>query len=570
MNIVKQLDSDLHAALAENYQEAYQNLDQASLDAICFEAGTNPEHGDFSSSFALKLSKQLKKNPREIAETIKTSLQNELIAKIEILGPGFLNVFLTPDTKAILLNEIIANPETYGAEKSNNKKVLVEFVSSNPTGPLHVGHGRGAILGNALANLFENSGCDVTKEYYVNDAGRQISILSASVLLNAFCSKFESEGTYEGEYIKSLSQSFKETVSSIAINLDIELNQLEKDQRLDKIIEQLSNNFPEHWEKARKFSVDEIIQLIKSDLKNFNVIHDEWFFESSVGKIDEKGSHLNNGLSAMTDKKLTFKKDGATWFKSTNFGDDKDRVLVRDNGEPTYFMTDIAYHNNKIKRGYDLCVNIFGADHHGYVSRLSSAFNALKSDFQELEVMLYQLVSLYEDGKQKQMSTRKGEFYSLKNLYEELGSDAIKFFFLEKKSDHTMDFDINKAKEANKNNPYFYTQYAHVRCASILSKAKLGKVPQILDEDINNNFNLINNLINFPNLLKEYTKERSPHSLVHYLKEVSSQYHSFYENFSVLSDDSSIQESRLAVTKATQIVINRGLLILGVEPLKEM
>lgn len=233
-------------------------------------------------------------------------------------------------------------------------------------------------------------------------------------------------------------------------------------------------------------------------------------------------------------------------------------------------MTDIAYHNNKIKRGYDLCVNIFGADHHGYVSRLSSAFNALKSDFQELEVMLYQLVSLYEDGKQKQMSTRKGEFYSLKNLYEELGSDAIKFFFLEKKSDHTMDFDINKAKEANKNNPYFYTQYAHVRCASILSKAKLGKIPQILDEDINNNFNLINNLINFPNLLKEYTKERSPHSLVHYLKEVSSQYHSFYENFSVLSDDSSIQESRLAVTKATQIVINRGLLILGVEPLKEM
>ena len=435
---------------------------------------------------------------------------------------------------------------------------------------MHVGHGRGAILGNALANLFENSGCDVTKEYYVNDAGRQISILSASVLLNAFCAKFESEGTYEGEYIKSLSRSFKETVSSIAIDLDIELNQLEKDQRLDKIIEQLSNNFPEHWEKARKFSVDEIIQLIKSDLKNFNVIHDEWFFESSVGKIDEKGSHLNNGLSAMTDKKLTFKKDGATWFKSTNFGDDKDRVLVRDNGEPTYFMTDIAYHNNKIKRGYDLCVNIFGADHHGYVSRLSSAFNALKSDFQELEVMLYQLVSLYEDGKQKQMSTRKGEFYSLKNLYEELGSDAIKFFFLEKKSDHTMDFDINKAKEANKNNPYFYTQYAHVRCTSILSKAKLGKIPQILDEDINNNFNLINNLINFPNLLKEYTKERSPHSLVHYLKEVSSQYHSFYENFSVLSDDSSIQESRLAVTKATQIVINRGLLILGVEPLEEM
>ena len=194
MNIVKQLDSDLHAALAENYQEAYQNLDQASLDAICFEAGTNPEHGDFSSSFALKLSKQLKKNPREIAESIKTSIQNELIAKIEILGPGFLNVFLTPDTKATLLNEIIANPETYGAETSNNKKVLVEFVSSNPTGPLHVGHGRGAILGNALANLFENSGCDVTKEYYVNDAGRQISILSASVLLNAFCSKFESEG----------------------------------------------------------------------------------------------------------------------------------------------------------------------------------------------------------------------------------------------------------------------------------------------------------------------------------------------------------------------------------------
>ena len=568
--ILDSLDADLKNIVAELAKKANLSLSKEIDSLVFFDISTEKDHGDYATSCALKLSKQFKLSPRELADQIVQQLNNTSIEKISIEGPGFINVFIKTEDKANALQNVLAQGLDWGKLDTYKGSVLVEFVSSNPTGPLHVGHGRGAILGMVLSNLLENSGYQVTKEYYVNDAGRQISILSASVLLNAFCSKFESEGTYEGEYIKSLSQSFKETVSSIAINLDIELNQLEKDQRLDKIIEQLSNNFPEHWEKARKFSVDEIIQLIKSDLKNFNVIHDEWFFESSVGKIDEKGSHLNNGLSAMTDKKLTFKKDGATWFKSTNFGDDKDRVLVRDNGEPTYFMTDIAYHNNKIKRGYDLCVNIFGADHHGYVSRLSSAFNALKSDFQELEVMLYQLVNLYEDGKQKQMSTRKGEFYSLKNLYEELGSDAIKFFFLEKKSDHTMDFDINKAKEANKNNPYFYTQYAHVRCASILSKAKLGKVPQILDEDINNNFNLINNLINFPNLLKEYTKERSPHSLVHYLKEVSSQYHSFYENFSVLSDDSSIQESRLAVTKATQIVINRGLLILGVEPLKEM
>ena len=570
MNIVDKLNSLLLQALKDTYKENYSELDEEFIQSLCFEAGNNPEHGDFSSSFALKLSKYFKKNPIEIAESVKDNFSNKLIGKVDVIMPGFLNVFLSTETKANLLKEVIDNPQSYGKQKPLKQSVLIEFVSSNPTGPLHVGHGRGAVLGSSLASLFENAGYEVTTEYYVNDAGRQISILTASVLLNAYCESFISDGTYEGAYIKKLAEAFRNSNEIISISLESIKSDEDKDKRLDSIISFLSLEFPNHWAKAKEFSVNEIIELIKEDLGRFGVVHDEWFFESSVGRIDEKGSHLNNGLASIAERGLTFQKDGAIWFKTTEFGDDKDRVLVRDNGEPTYFMTDIAYHKNKIDRKYNLCINIFGADHHGYVTRISSAFNALKTKEQKIEVLLYQLVNLFENGKQKQMSTRRGEFYSLEDLQTELGADAIKFFFLEKKSDHTMEFDINKAKEANKNNPYFYTQYAHVRCASILEKGSLGNKLEILEEDIQNNFSLVSNLIHFPLFLKKFTEERSPHSLVHYLKEVSSQYHSFYENYSVLSDNETVTNSRLALTQATQIVLNRGLSLLGVKPLMKM
>ena len=275
-------------------------------------------------------------------------------------------------------------------------------------------------------------------------------------------------------------------------------------------------------------------------------------------------------LLSLAYKKLTFKKDGALWFKSTDFGDDKDRVLLRENGEPTYYLTDVGYHKDKIDRKYEHYINIFGADHHGYVKRITSAFDTLKNDYQSLEIVLYQLVNLFENGKKKQMSTRKGDFYSLEELREEIGSDVIKFFFLEKKSDHTIDFDVLKAKEESKTNPYFYTQYAHVRCCSILQNKTPDFKCMYDEKEITKNFDLLNKIINYQKHLQDFANERSPHSLVHFLKELAADFHSFYETNPVLVENDTVANSRLIITKATQIVLQNGLELLSVKPLSKM
>ena len=548
-------------------------IDKELLDQINFEISDEENHGDYSTSCALKLAKAFSMKPREISELLTKDLSLPFIESISIEGAGFINVFLTSAEKTLALKEVIKLDSKWGKNSKRQGNVLVEFVSSNPTGPLHVGHGRGAVLGMALSNLLENSGYKVTKEYYVNDAGRQISILTSSILLKAYAANFDVEGMYEGDYIHEIAQEFLKDTEKIDINLDLEGLSDDKEKKLDQISEYFQKEHKEAWKAANDFSIKRILSAIKEELHNFNIIHDNWFHESSLGSIQDSSSDLAKALFVIQKASYTFSKDGATWFSTTDFNDDKDRVLLRANGEPTYYLTDVGYHKNKIDREYDLCINVFGADHHGYIPRLTAAFNVMtdmKNKKQEIEFMLYQLVNLYEDGSKKTMSTRKGDFYSLKELRDELGPDVIKFFFLEKKSDHTMDFDINLAKDESKNNPYFYSQYAHVRCCSILAKKGFNPNERIEDKEIMENFDIVNKILNFPHLIESYTEERSPHSLVHYIKDLSASFHAFYEQSPVINEDKKIENARLLLTMATKIVLANSFRILNVEPLEKM
>ena len=569
-NLIDQLNKELLKVVKSVFKDLGAEFSDQHNTLVCFEISDTHEHGDFSTSCALKLSKKLNKKPAEIAELISAKLSVPWIEKSEILGPGFLNVFLDIETKANKLKELIERGPNYGKNKKNNKKILLEFVSSNPTGPLHVGHGRGAVLGMALSNLLENSGCEVTKEYYVNDAGRQISILTSSILLKAYATNFNVEGMYEGAYIHEIAQEFLKDHEKINVSLSLEGLSDDKEKKLDQISEYFQINHKEAWEAANSFSIMRILNVIKEELHSFNIIHDNWFHESSLGFVQDPSSDLSKSLSIIEKAGHTFSEGGAIWFRTTDFKDDKDRVLLRENGAPTYYLTDVGYHKNKIDREYDLCINVFGADHHGYIPRLTAAFDVMKNKKQAIEFMLYQLVNLHEDGSKRIMSTRKGEFYSLKELRNELGPDVIKFFFLEKKSDHTMDFDINLAKDESKNNPYFYSQYAHVRCCSILTKKSFDPSEAVEEKEIMKNFDIVNRLLTFPHLVESYAEERSPHSLVHYVKDLSAAFHAFYEQSPVINEDKKIENARLMLTMATKIVLANSFRILNVQPLEKM
>ena len=568
--ILDKLNNKLVEIVKNKAIEKSVEISEEVLNQVHFEINDEESHGDYSTSCALKLAKTFSMNPREVAESLVEHLTLPSIKSLAVEGAGFINVFLTSSEKSLLLKEIVRLDSKWGKNEKHKGQILVEFVSSNPTGPLHVGHGRGAVLGMALSNLLENSGYQVTKEYYVNDAGRQISILTSSILVDAYVENLNINGMYEGSYIHELAQEFLKDYGKVDIALKSEELSDDKEKALDQISEYFQTNHADEWEAAKNFSVANILGTIKQELHSFDIVHDNWFHESSLGSIQDSNSDLSKSLSVIEKAGHTFSRDDAIWFKTTEFQDDKDRVLLRENGEPTYYLTDVGYHKNKIDRGYDLCINIFGADHHGYISRLTAAFDVMKSKKQGIEFMLYQLVNLYEDGNKRAMSTRKGEFYSLEELRKELGPDVIKFFFLEKKSDHPMDFDINLAKDESKNNPYFYSQYAHVRCCSILTKKSFDPDIQVDDKEIEKNFDIVNKIINFPHFLERYTDERSPHSLVHYIKDLSAAFHAFYEQNPVINDEEKIENSRLLLTLATRVVLANSFRILNVKPLEKM
>ena len=567
--IIEELNQELREAVKKFSKEKDLGVIFKEKD-IEFEISDDINRAHFSSSAPLKLAKFFKTNPTELAKNISEKINHKAISKSSAEGAGFINIFINQHHISDEVEKVLKYDKEWGKKNLKKGKVLVEFVSSNPTGPLHIGHARGAILGNIVSNLLSNEGYEVTKEYYVNDAGRQINILALSVLLETFPNKINREGLYLGSYIKDLAKKFVKSKLIYFVNEPENNLSSDTEEKIDQLITFYKEGSPKTWKQIKDFSVKEMIILIKADLMKMEIIHDNWFYESSLGSVEKKSSSLAKALDIIVKSKNTLKKDGAIWFQGTKFGDDKNRVLLRANKEPTYYLTDVGYHKNKIDRNFDHYINIFGADHHGYVTRLTSAFNLIKKSNQDIEHILYQLVNLYEGGRKSTMSTRRGKFLSLADLLNEFNSDLIKFFFLEKKYDHEIDFDTMLAKENSKNNPYFYTMYAYVRCCSILEKRKPNLNKNLDTNELLKNYELLSKIINFPFYLEKFTLERSPHSLVHFTKEVAANYHSFYEQNPVITDNQEESNARLLITKATSIVLKNSFKIIGVTPLEKM
>ncbi len=429
----------------------------------------NLEFGDWTSNICMKLAANSEDNPRQIAEKLIQNLaKKDWITKIEIAGAGFLNFYLTSEQKYIFIQECLEQEEPFLIKGKTKQNILIEYVSSNPTGPIHIGHGRGAALGSALANLLSKAGSEVTQEYYVNDQGLQIETLGLSLLLNYLSLggdriKLPKE-CYQGDYLKTLASDLKKD---------------KKNKYEFTLPKKLPTNFDDwlilakkelsDFEELGKFALTNILDGIKTDLKEFNTFHDDFFFESSLFK-DSKKSEFHKTLNFLSKKDLSYNKDGAIWYKSTDFGDEKDRVLIRENEAPTYFASDLVYHKNKFDRKFDEMINLWGSDHHGYLPRINASLKGLGYDSKKLKTIFIQFVSLIRGKNKVAMSTRSGEFVTLKKLIDEVGVDAVRYFFLERRSDQTLEFDIELAKKKNKDNPVYYIQYAHARICSLMKE----------------------------------------------------------------------------------------------------
>lgn len=516
------------------------------------EKPKNEIYGDYATNIALILKNKLKLPPMEIAEKIASKLKEKsfIFSKIEVVTPGFINFWISSDYYIENLKKILELKEKYGrVNLGKEKKVLIEFVSANPTGPLHIGHGRGAAYGDSLARVLEFTGYKVVKEYYINDKGTQMNILGESVYLRAKELSGEKiqfpEDYYKGKYIYNIAKE--------VLALYPDLLSMEKEKAI---------------EICKKLATKIILEDIKKDLENFRVFYDNWYSESSLyedGKAEEV-------LEILKEKNLIYEKEKALWFKSTLFGDEKDRVVIRSNGETTYFTSDIAYHYEKfIERNFDIAINVWGADHHGYVNRLKAALQAFGIDSQKLKVILIQMVNLVEGGEKKSMSTRKGEFVELKELINEVGVDATRFIFLSRSADSPLDFDIKLAKSKSQENPVYYVQYAHARICSIFEKAKKNGLNQISWEDVDWNklkekeeIELLKKLEEFQEIIESAANSLAPYKIAYYLLELAKQFHEYYSKHRVLTEDLLLTYARLGLCLACKIIFKIGLNLLGV------
>jgi arginyl-tRNA synthetase len=513
------------------------------------EPPKDKQFGDMSVNVSMMLSKQAGKPPRAIAEEIMAAMESDvLIEKIDIAGPGFLNFTFAPSFWYETVGVIKAAGESYGTSSmGNGTRVQVEYVSANPTGPLHIGHGRGAALGDSLVRIMEKAGYEVEAEYYINDAGRQMLILGGSILYRAKelagQDVVEPENFYKGEYIRDIAADVMKANPGL----------LDMDEA-------------EATEICKVYGKDVILEGIKVDLAAFGVRHDVWFSEKSLvadGKVDETFADLvKSGMG--------FEQDGAFWFKSTELGDDKDRVLRKSNGDTTYFASDIAYHDNKFKRGFDLVVDIWGADHHGYIPRMMAACEALGKKG-GLHVILVNLVNLLRDGEPVAMSTRAGQFETLKDVVDEVGSDASRFMFLSRKSDSKLDFDLELVKQKTMDNPVYYVQYAHARICSLNNKAAdAGKKAANLGPDslalLNTKYDMemLKLLDQYPDFVEAAARTQSPHLISMYLQDLASTLHRYYSNCHVLSAEDNVASARLMLLDCVAGVVRNGLGLLGV------
>ena len=538
-------------------------------------------HGDYATNIALMLSKQAKMSPVELAKIIIDQFeQKDFIKKIEIAGPGFINFFISQESSSSIVNEILTQAASYGcSDIGQGKKVLLEYVSANPTGPLHVGHGRGAAYGATVSNLLRNAGFIVDNEYYVNDAGRQMDILTVSIYLRylTICGedlRFPDNG-YQGQYINDIAQGIYETSGQkFHLKSDLVFENVcrdgteggDKEVHIDQLIEKAKSILGDGFKAVFEVGIESILSGIKNDLAEFGVVFEKWFSEQSL--IDSGLSE--SCISKLKDSKNLYEKDGALWFKTTNYGDEKDRVVVRDNGNHTYFASDIAYHLEKLDRGYDKIINVWGADHHGYIPRVKASIEALGHNSDKLEILLVQFANLYRGGSKVQMSTRSGSFVTLEDLRAEVGNDAARFFYILRKSEQHMDFDLDLAKSKTNENPVYYIQYAHARICSVfkqadekeleldVSQANLSLLTEEIEKDI------LRELSRFRSVLESSAIQYEPHQLAYYLRDLSNHFHSYYNACKFIVDDKNLTQSRLALINATQQILKNGLSILGV------
>ena len=543
----------LRSILKQSLQQF--DLSDDEIPEIQIEKPNQPEHGDAASNIAMNLASVLKMNPRKIAEQIVEGLKydDEKIQSVEIAGPGFINFRYAENYLFDELADILSEGSTFGKSDSlNGKHILVEFVSANPTGPLTVGHGRNAVLGDTVANLLEWSGADVDREYYFNNAGRQMRVLGQSVRVRYLQELGHNaempEDGYEGEYIKDIAQALV-------------------DEYGDSLVGSKQNIV------AFKGAAEQLIfEEIQATLKRMDIEMDRFFNEQEVyddGSIDKT-------VEKLREKDLAYDKDGATWFRTTEFGKDQDTVLIKSTGEPTYRLPDIAYHANKLDRGYDLCIDVFGADHIDTYPDVLSGIEALGYDRSKIDVIVYQFVTLVKDGKPFKMSTRKANFVTLDDLMDEVGADVTRFFFEMRDPNTHLEFDVGQAKEAGEKNPVFYLQYAHARIHSILRK-----VEQKYSFDVEDNPKLellthesetalIKSLLRFPEMIQSAADSREPHRLINYLEDLASAFTSFYHDCRILGEEEELVQARSALAKATAQVLANGLGILGISAPKKM
>jgi arginyl-tRNA synthetase len=555
----------------------------------------DPAHGDFASNAALVLAKQTGMPPRELAERIVAALPDTpAIAAVEIAGPGFINFRIADAAYRALVPEILRLGPSYGRSNFGaGRRVQVEFVSANPTGPLHVGHGRGAAYGAAVADLLAYVGFDVHREYYVNDAGRQMDILATSVWLRylELCGEaldFPSNG-YKGDYVWDIAATLhREHGDAYCADADSLREGLppdeitpgdggDKEAHIDALIAAAKRLLGDNrYRYVFELGLNTILDDIRDDLAQFGITYQEWYSERS---LTESGA-VNRAVERLREAGHLYEQAGALWFRSTAFGDEKDRVVVRENGQTTYFASDIAYHMDKLERGFDRVIDVWGADHHGYVPRVKAALSALGDDPRRLDVLLVQFAVLYRGGEKVQMSTRSGEFVTLRELRKEVGRDAARFFYVMRRCEQHMDFDLDLAKSQSADNPVYYVQYAHARVASVLQQAAdrgiaLELTPKSSGDKLSllteaHEINLLKTLARWPELVEAAALSEEPHQLTHYLRELANDFHTYYNAHQFLVDDATLRDARIQLILAVRQVLRNGLNLLGVSAPERM
>ena len=576
--LIENLVRDALAALPAELRPA-----AAAATAPTIERARDTTHGDFATNAAMQIAKAAKRKPREVAQAIVDALpKSDLVAKVEIAGPGFINFFLAPSAYHQELLRVADQGAAYGrSQLGAGQRVLIEFVSANPTGPLHVGHGRHAAFGATLANLLDATGHKVHREYYVNDAGRQMEILAVSVwlrYLECFGEQFPfpSNG-YRGDYLHPISDKLVEQVGRTLVrpaaevfrDLPPDAPAGDKDAYIDAVISRARELLgADAFHKAFDIALKDILADIRQDLEEFGVRYDEWFSERSLSD----GGAIDRALERLRGNGVVYEKDGAQWFRATDFGDEKDRVVVRENGIKTYFASDIAYHLQKRERGFEQLLDVLGADHHGYIARVRAGLVAMGEPGDSLEVRLVQFVTLYRGGEKVQMSTRSGEFITLRELRREVGNDAARFFYVMRSNDQHLDFDMQLATSRSNENPVYYIQYAHARVCSVLrqmhekgfaydtarGRASLHRLVEPHEQA------LLASISRYPEIVEQAAMQRAPHTLVHYLREVANDFHTYYNAHQFLVDEAELRDARLTLIQGLRQVIRNGLGLLGV------